>query len=102
MLIDPQSAAAFGLTIAQAVEALKKPLVLGDPVQIKARAIMEEIRKAEHALLRCEHDYARRNAPCACVSSMQPGIVRAALLGIKDRRIGRYAQNSFEEINRCF
>jgi hypothetical protein len=63
---------------------------------------MEEVNQAEKALMKCGHDYERRKTLCSCVSSMQPGIVRAALSGLKDRRIGRDAQNSFEEINRCF
>lgn len=89
------------MTPVQAKRSLSRPLVFGDQEQLEARAVMEEVNQAAKALIKCGHDYERRKTPCPCVSGIQPGIVRAALLGLKDRRIGRNAQNSFEEINRC-
>jgi hypothetical protein len=90
------------MTPVQARVALSRPLVFGDQQQLEARAVMEEVNQAEKALMKCGHDYERRKKLCACVSSMRSDIVRFALSGLKDRRIGRDAQNSFDEINRCF
>ena len=103
-LIDPQSTAEFaefGMTVDRAIEVLKKPLVFGDPVQIKAVAIMEEVRKAEQALLKCDHDYESRKKLCPCLSSFQPGIVRGALSQLKNRELGRWGQEKAADIERC-
>ena len=100
-LIDPQPVAAFGMTPAEAMEILKQPLVFGDPQQLAARAIMQQIDKAAHALLKCSHDYARRKTLCCCVSQFDQRLVRAALSKLEDRRLGSWGQNSISEVRNC-
>jgi hypothetical protein len=72
------------MTPAEAQIHLKRPLVFGDPEQIKALAVMEEVETAVKAILKCEHSFYQRTERCSCLIDIEPEIIRAA---VKDPRI---------------
>jgi hypothetical protein len=66
------------VTPTQAQAALKRPLKFGDPEQIEAMILVEQVEAAVAAMLKCPHSYAQRTELCSCLEGFRPEVLNAA------------------------
>ena len=95
---DPKEWAAEFMTPTEAQAALKRTLVFGDPEQIQARALVEELERTIHAILKCPHSYRRRSELCCCLRGFRPEILEYAA---KDTRVALNKPDYIERIYQC-